>query len=69
MIWILVAIYILILAIELPSLIKKRLYRELGTFSVYFVIGLYMSLAFYYGWPLAGPFEALASALGRIGGA
>lgn len=59
MIWILVVIYILIIAVEVPSLFKRRMYPELGAFAMVFVIGLYMSLAFYYEWPLTGLFQAL----------
>lgn len=64
MIWILIAIYILILALELPGLVKTPRRLELWVFSGYFLIGLYMSLAFYYNWPLAEPFEALVNFIG-----
>ncbi len=59
MIWVLVVIYFLIIFIEVPPLVKKRMYPELGVFFAVFVIALYMSLAFYYEWPLIGPFDAL----------
>ncbi len=61
MIWILIAIYLLIILIEVPGLLKKRLYAELKVFIAVFIIGLYMGLAFFYQWPLAGPFEALTT--------
>ena len=59
MIWILAAIYILIILIEVPGLLKKQLYSELKAFMVLFILGLYMGLAFFYHWPLTEPFEAL----------
>lgn len=59
MIWILVVIYVLIIVLEVPPLMKNRMYHELGAFVIVFAIGLYMSLAFYYEWPLSGFFEAI----------
>lgn len=59
MIWILVAIYVVILALEVPPLLKQKMYPELGAFLAFFIIGMYVSLAYYYEWPLAGPFNAL----------
>ncbi|MDD2619908.1 MAG: hypothetical protein PHC92_04465 [Syntrophomonadaceae bacterium] len=59
MIWILVLIYVLIIATEVPSLVKSRMYPELAAFVVVFMIGLYISLAFFYEWPLREPFQAL----------
>lgn len=64
MIWILVAIYVVILGLELPSLLKRKTRRELWAFTAYFIIGLYMSLAFYYNWPLIEPFQALVNYVG-----
>lgn len=64
MIWILILIYVMILGLELPALLKRKARRELWTFAAYFLIGLYMSLAFYYNWPLIEPFEALVNYVG-----
>lgn len=61
MLWLLLLINLLALVIEVPSLIRSRLYRELGVFTVFFAIGLYFSLGFYYHWPLQGPFSALVT--------
>ncbi|MDD3270375.1 MAG: hypothetical protein PHX14_13735 [Syntrophomonadaceae bacterium] len=63
MIWILVVIYILIIAVEVPSLARNRMYRELGAFVIVFSIGLYMSLAFYYEWPLTELFQAIINSV------
>lgn len=60
LIWVLIAIYLLILLIEIPSLVKRHLYKELMVFGAFFLTGVYMSLAFFYQWPLAGPIEALS---------
>ena len=64
MIWILALVYILIIMIEVPGLLRKQLYRELTAFMVLFVIGLYMGLAFFYQWPLSAPFEAFTTYIG-----
>jgi len=60
----LIAVYVTILGLELPSLLKRKTRLELWTFTAYFLIGLYMSLAFYYNWPLIGPFQALVNYVG-----
>lgn len=61
MLWLLLIINLLALLIEAPSLIKGRMYRELGVFMAFFAFGLYFSLAFYFHWPLQEPFNALSS--------
>ncbi len=61
MIGLLIAIYLLIILIEVPGLLKKKLYAELKVFMALFFIGLYMGLAYFYQWPLAGPFETLTT--------
>ncbi|MDD4801354.1 MAG: hypothetical protein PHF24_00230 [Syntrophomonas sp.] len=59
MIWILVFIYILILASELPMLIKKRWYREIAVFTVIFLISVYMGMVQFYNWPFYNPLDYL----------
>ena len=59
------AIYLLIILIEIPGLIKKQLYVEFKALMVLFGIGLYMGLAYFYQWPLTAPFEALTTYMGR----
>ncbi|MGE5390640.1 MAG: hypothetical protein ACM3PE_06200 [Deltaproteobacteria bacterium] len=61
MVWLLLLINLLALLTEAPFLIKDHMYRELGVFMVFFAIGLYFSLAFYFHWPLQEPFNALVS--------
>lgn len=58
MIAILILIYILIILLEVPSLLKKQMKRELCIFSLVFAIALYMGLAQFYGWPLPNPFAS-----------
>lgn len=60
MFFILLLIFILILAIELPELVRKRLYKEILVFMGFYVFGVYLSVAFFYNWPLYNPFEAFA---------
>ncbi len=49
-------IYILMVLLEVPSLLKKQMMRELWVFSLVFLIALYIGLAQFYGWPLPNPF-------------
>jgi len=65
MIFYLIVIYLLIIFIEVPSLLKKNLYAELKAFSILFIIGLYMGLAYSYQWPLTAPFKVLITYMGR----
>lgn len=65
MLWLLLLINLLILVIEVPYLVRKRLYRELSVFTFFFAIGLYFSLGFYYHWPLQEPFVALVTYAGQ----
>lgn len=59
MIFLLISIFIIIIALEIPQLIKKSYFKEIGVFIFFFIIGLYMSLAQLYGWKLYNPLEAL----------
>jgi len=65
MIWLYIAIYVTIILLEVPALLKGQRYRDLGAFLAVFIIGLYMSLAFYYHWPLQAPFELLMKTMGE----
>lgn len=59
----LILIYILIILLEVPSLIKKQMKRELCVFSLLFLVALYMGLAQFYGWPLPNPFAPWIKAI------
>ncbi|MGI5881181.1 MAG: hypothetical protein ACOX6L_11500 [Syntrophomonadaceae bacterium] len=63
---IIIAIYILIIIIEVPDLIKRQLYKELAVFTFLFVIGLYAGLAYYYNWPLTSIFDNINMYLERL---
>jgi len=67
MLWLLLSINLAVLIMEVPTLVKDRMYKELGVFAVIFVIGLYVSLAFNYNWPLKEPFNALMAYLAPQG--
>jgi hypothetical protein len=58
-----IILYIIILWIELPRLIKKRWYKEMIVFGVLFVMAVFLSLAQYYQLPLFNPFTAIISLL------
>lgn len=59
MLFILIAIYMLMLAIELPALIKNRWYREMAVFGVLFLCGLYMGMVQFFHWPFFNPWDYL----------
>ncbi len=59
----LVAVFILILGLELPALIKQKLYKEIAVFAVVYVIGVVMAVINFYNLPVLNPFEALATFL------
>ncbi len=59
MIILLIAIYALILASELPNLIKKRWYKEIMVFSILFLISVYMGMVQFYHWPFYNPLDTL----------
>jgi hypothetical protein len=55
MLALLITIWLIIIILELPLLIKKSLYREVLLFTVLFAAGVYMSLAQFYDWPFYIP--------------
>lgn len=58
LILIILALAVVVL-IELPGLIKNRLYREIGVFSLLFLIGTYLACAQLYQLPLPNPLAYL----------
>ena len=59
---------VLIALIELPGLIKNRLYRETWVFSILFLTGAYQAFALLYQWPLPNPLSDLYPLLETSGG-
>lgn len=59
MIWLLVAIYLMMVVFELPALIKNRWYKEIAVFSVLFIISVYMGMVQFYDWPFYNPIRTL----------
>lgn len=59
MIWLLAAIYILILGSELPALIKNKWYREITIFTLIFLVSVYMGMVQFYHWPFYNPLDDL----------
>ena len=51
--------FTVVVLIELPGLIKNRLYREIWVFSFLFLIGVYLTFAQLYQWPLPNPLPNL----------
>ncbi|NLB18970.1 MAG: hypothetical protein GX825_09645 [Syntrophomonadaceae bacterium] len=63
MIWILVFIYILILALELPALLRDRWYKEIAVFAVLFTISVYLGMVQIYDWPFYNIMDTILPAL------
>lgn len=59
MIWLFIGLYIIILLLELPALIKKRWYKEIVVLGVLFFISIYMGMVQLYQWPIYNPFKAI----------
>jgi len=59
-------IYAVILGVELPALIKNRLYKEIVVFMVFLLVGIYMSLSQFYGWNLYNPFEPWIKYMSKV---
>lgn len=51
MLIIVVILYLLVILLELPGLIKKGWYKEIAAFSIVFLIGVYLGMAQFYHWP------------------
>ncbi len=61
----LLAIFILILWVELPTLIRKKLYPEILVFMGFYICGVTLAIISFYNLPLFNPFEAIASILAK----
>jgi hypothetical protein len=57
MLWLLILLYILVIALEVPALLKKRMFKELAVFSVFLILAVYLSMAQLYNWYLPNPFQ------------
>lgn len=55
MLLLLFAIYLVIIALEVPVLLREHRRRELLVFTLLFLPGVYLSLAQYFGWYLPNP--------------
>jgi hypothetical protein len=68
MVWLLVAIYVIILVSELPGLIKKHWYKEILVFSILFLFSVYMGMVQFYHWPFYNPLDSLLPLLAHNAG-
>ncbi len=59
MILTLILVYLVILILEVPSLIRNTWRKELLVFSLVFIFGIYLTLAQYFQWPLVNPLQAM----------
>lgn len=60
MIFILIGIFLLMIGVELPHLIKNKFYKEIGVFLGFLIIGIILSLLNFYNIAFTNPFESLA---------
>lgn len=63
MVGLLAAIYLLILLLELPDLIRNRWYKEITVFAVLFGISVYLGMVQFFDWPFYNVMDALLPAL------
>lgn len=54
----LIGLYVFVIVLEVPGLIKNRMLKELAVFSVFFALAVYLSLAQLYHWYLPNPFQS-----------
>lgn len=59
MIFLLISIFLIIILIDVPPLVKQKMYKELAAFTVLFLIGVIYSLGQFYGWDLPNPARGL----------
>ncbi len=58
MVALLLLIYLIIIAWEVPDLLQEKMYRELGLFTAVLILGIYLSLSQFYDWPLYNPLSS-----------
>jgi hypothetical protein len=66
MLAILISIFIVIVALEVPNLVRQRHYRGLLVFAFFYIVGVYLGLAQYYGWIIYNPFTIILSKLSGV---
>ncbi len=66
MLTILIFIFILIPVLELPTLLRQRHYHALAVFLCFYLVGVYLGLAQFYGWNIYNPIETLLTMLGAL---
>lgn len=66
MLAILIFIFIVVLALELPTLLRQRRYHALAVFLFFYLVGVYLALAQFYGCNVYNPIETLLTMLGAL---
>jgi hypothetical protein len=66
MIIILIVVLTAIFLLEIPRLFNKSYFREIAVFLFFYIIGVYMSLAQFYGWYLYNPLQPLIALLAPL---
>lgn len=63
MFYLLIAVFLLILILELPGLVKRKRVRDLMAFLLVYSICIYLGLAQFFDWPMYIPLKAGADFL------
>jgi hypothetical protein len=61
MLLLLIIIYLAIIDLEVPILMREGRGKELLVFTLFFLPGVYLSLAQYFGWSIPNPLSGLIS--------
>jgi len=62
----LILIYALIMALSVPGLIKRKEWRELAAFSVFYVIGFVLGLMYVLDIPVPSPMKGLQQLIAEV---
>ncbi|MGI6713367.1 MAG: hypothetical protein ACOX4L_11775 [Bacillota bacterium] len=55
MIYALIFVFVIVIVIEVPPLVKRKMWKELAVFTVIFFLGIVCSVGQIYQWPLPNP--------------
>lgn len=66
MLAILILLFILILVLEVPALLRSKEYKSVVVFFFFYILGVYMGLAQFYGWPIYNPLTSLIPIVGEL---
>jgi len=59
LVFVLILVFLAIIAFEVPGLIRKKMWRELAAFSVLLTIGMVLSFGQVLGYPMPNPTKGI----------